>query len=158
MISQTVEYALRAVVSLAHEHGRPCTAAELAEVTKVPSTYLSKVMWGLVRNGLVHSQRGPGGGFILAREPDEITIWDITDAVDPVPRIRSCPLGIKSHSGQLCPLHSRLDQAMAGVEKIFRESRLIDLIGEGEERIVPLCEVQEKAKAAAAVDGNATAK
>ena len=63
MLPKTAEYALRAVVWLAREPGRPASADHLAEHTKVPRRYLHKVLQDLVRAGLVCSQPGPGGGY-----------------------------------------------------------------------------------------------
>ena len=71
MISQTVEYALRAVVYLADQGEAARTTQQIAEATRVPPAYLSKVMQGLSRGKLVHSQRGLHGGFTLAREPKD---------------------------------------------------------------------------------------
>ena len=62
MLSQSVEYALRAVVYLACE-GEPRMTAQVAEATQVPAAYLSKVLQGLSRAGIVRSQRGIGGGM-----------------------------------------------------------------------------------------------
>lgn len=144
MISQTVEYALRAVVTLAHWHDRPRTAAELAEETQVSPMYLSKVMLNLVRAGVVQSQRGRGGGFSLASDPSEITIWDVVQAVDPFQRIRTCPLKLSAHGTNLCPLHRRLDDTMASVEEVFRTSRISDMLADrGSHQ--PLCETHSSA-------------
>ena len=106
MISQTVEYALRAIVTIAQHDGEPCTAQKIAAITKVPAPYLSKMMQGLVRAKLVASKRGLHGGFVLMTSPSELTIWDVVDAVDPFQRIHECPLGIESHEGTLCPVAS----------------------------------------------------
>ena len=57
MISQSVEYALRAVVQLAYHSPNSCTTDEIAKVTQVPSAYLSKVLQGLNKAGIVKSQR-----------------------------------------------------------------------------------------------------
>jgi Rrf2 family protein len=139
MISQTLEYALRAAVSLAYNHGQPRTSEQLGQDTQVPVMYLSKIMQGLVRAGLVNSQRGPGGGFTLAHGPEEITIWDVTEAVDPFHRIRECPLKLATHGKNLCPLHRKLDDAMAAVEDAFRSTPLAEL-ARGSKGIKPLCE------------------
>lgn len=139
MISQTVEYALRAMVTLAQRNPTPCTAQGLAEVTQVPGPYLSKLMRTLVRSALVRSQRGPNGGFVLAKKPTRLTIWDIVESVDPLQRIRECPLGLKSHGRTLCPLHRQLDEAMATVETTFRKVKLADLLGDPDS-VTPLCE------------------
>ncbi|NOY43306.1 MAG: Rrf2 family transcriptional regulator [Planctomycetes bacterium] len=141
MISQTLEYALRAVVTIAQHEGHPCTAKQIAEITQVPAPYLSKLMQRLVRAGVVHSQRGLHGGFVLAEEPCELTIWKVVDAVEPFQRIHECPLGIKSHDSTLCPLHRRLDRAMEMVQELFCSTTIADVLAEPG-AVTPLC--QEK--------------
>jgi Rrf2 family protein len=139
MISQTVEYSLRAAVALAQSGNSPCTAQRLSEITEVPRPYLAKVMQELVRARLVNSRRGLHGGFELAKRPNELTIWDIVEAVEPLQRIRQCPLRIGAHSGGLCPLHRRLDDAMELVERSFRATTLAELLRDAAGRS-PLCE------------------
>jgi Rrf2 family transcriptional regulator, nitric oxide-sensitive transcriptional repressor len=138
MISQTAEYALRAIVFLA-DQGDARTTQEIAAATLVPPSYLSKVMQALSRAEVVRSQRGLHGGFTLARSPDELSVWDVIEAVDPIQRIRTCPLGLKAHGTRLCPLHRRLDDALALVEHAFRESSLGDLLREPS-KSKPLCD------------------
>ncbi len=127
MFTQTVEYALRAVLLLAAKPEVALTAKDAADKTQAPMHYLSKVLQELARAGVVKSQRGPRGGFTLARAPEEISMYDIIEAIDPLPRIKRCPLGIKGHEG-LCPMHKRMDEAMATVEKSFRETTLAELL------------------------------
>jgi Rrf2 family protein len=128
MISQTAEYALRAIVYLAGQKGQPRTTAQIAEVTRVPSGYLAKVMQSLGRSGLVRSRRGLNGGFTLIDDPRELSVLKIVDAVDPIRRYPGCPLGLVEHRRQLCPLHRRLDQAAAAVEQAFAETRVAELL------------------------------
>ncbi len=130
MFSQTVEYALRAVVHLAAESPAARTTEEIAAATRVPKPYLSKVLQGLSRAGLVRSQRGIGGGITLAMAPDELTILEVVNAVEPLGRIRECPLGLASHGVRLCPLHRRLDNALASVEAAFRDTTLAEILSE----------------------------
>ncbi len=130
MISQTLDYALRAVVYLADQGGEPRTVQQIAEVTRVPPAYLAKVMQGLSRAGLAHAQRGLHGGFTLLKEPAKLTIWDVAEAVEPLQRIRECPLGLASHRARLCPLHKRLDDALALIERSFRETTIAEVLAE----------------------------
>lgn len=147
MFSQTVEYALRAVVHLAFEAPDPRTTDQIATATLVPRAYLSKVLQSLTKGGLVHSQRGQGGGMTLTRKPDEMTILEVVNAVEPIQRIRTCPLGISTHGARLCPLHRRVDNALALVEKAFGNTTLAEVLADPS-RSVPLCEFP-KLKAAA---------
>ncbi len=130
MFSQTVEYALRAVVVLAQNPDTPQTAQNIATAAQLPADYLIKVMQALNRAGLVAAQRGKHGGFSLARGANELTIYDIIHAVDPIRRIHTCPLGIKAHGTHLCPLHRKLDAALAMVENSFRNTTLAELLSE----------------------------
>ena len=144
MLSQTVEYALRAVLYLAGQAPSARTTDQIAEATRVPKAYLSKVLQGLVRAGVVHSQRGIGGGMALVKSPGELTILEVVNAVDPVGRIRECPLGLEAHGAHLCPLHRRLDDAMAAVEEAFRASTLAEILAEPSTS-VPLCDFPARA-------------
>jgi Rrf2 family transcriptional regulator, nitric oxide-sensitive transcriptional repressor len=139
MFSQTVEYALRAMVYLAGESPSPRTTDQIAVATRVPKAYLSKVLQALGRAALVRSQRGLGGGMTLMKAPGELTILEVVDAVDPIGRIATCPLGLASHGVNLCPLHRRLDNALASVEDAFRRSTLAEVLAEPTTS-VPLCE------------------
>jgi Rrf2 family protein len=141
VLPKTVEYALRAVVALgASPH---CIAADpLAERTKTPRRYLNTVLQQLVRADVVASQPGPGGGYRLAIDASEITILDVVNAVAPLERIRSCPLGLKSHTS-LCPLHAKLDQAYEATEKALREVTIAQLLN-STSRIKPLVEITLK--------------
>ncbi|MFM8893326.1 MAG: RrF2 family transcriptional regulator [Planctomycetia bacterium] len=138
MLSQTVEYALRAATYLATVSEQSRTVEQIAEVTHVPVAYLSKVLQQLVRAGIVVSRRGAGGGFMLAKAPAKLRILEIVLAVDPIQRITTCPLGLAAHGKRLCPLHRRLDNALAEMEKAFAASTLAEILAEPT-KSVPLC-------------------
>jgi Rrf2 family transcriptional regulator, nitric oxide-sensitive transcriptional repressor len=141
MFSKTVEYALRAVAHLAYEAPNPRTTEQIAEATRVESaTYLSKVLQELARKGVVKSQRGIGGGITLAKPAEKLTILEVVNAVEPIQRIKSCPLGLKSHGIRLCPLHRRIDDALATVEAAFAKTTLAEVLAEPTHS-PPLCEV-----------------
>ncbi|MGI6417508.1 MAG: RrF2 family transcriptional regulator [Thermoguttaceae bacterium] len=127
MLNKTTEYALRAALYLAGNPGRSPSRREIAKATRIPSRYVYKVLQSLVRAGLVRSEVGRGGGYCLARKPDALTLLDIAAATAPVERIRSCPLGLKSHTS-LCPLHRRLDAAYAALEDVLRQFTLGDVL------------------------------
>jgi Rrf2 family transcriptional regulator, nitric oxide-sensitive transcriptional repressor len=92
-----------------------------------------------VKAGIVRSQRGIGGGVTLADDPRQVSILDIVNAVDPIQRIKSCPLELVTHGTKLCPLHRRMDAALAAVEKAFRQTTLAEVLADPS-RIKPLCE------------------
>lgn len=139
MISRSVEYALRAVVYLADQSPDARTTSQVATATKVPPAYLSKVLQMLRRSGVVQSQRGAGGGVSLVKKPDELSILEVVNAVEPIQRIKTCPLGLASHGVRLCPLHKRMDNALSLMEEAFRETTLAEVLAEPSESI-PLCD------------------
>ena len=78
LLSRSGIHAVRALVALAQlPEGEFKGAAALAEKTDAPPNYLGKLLQALAREGLVQSQKGLGGGFRLARDPDDITITDL---------------------------------------------------------------------------------
>ena len=93
---------------------------------------------------MVRSQRGVGGGVSLVKSPDELSILEVVNAVEPIQRIRTCPLGITSHGVRLCPLHRRLDNALAGVEEAFGSTTLAEVLSEPTASS-PLCKVPKNA-------------
>lgn len=131
MFSQTIEYALRAMMHLASlEPGASANSEVIAKATKVPQGYLSKVLRDLVVADLIVSQRGPKGGFSLARGADQISMLDVVNAVDSMQRIHRCPLGNPAHI-KLCPLHQRIDSALDHIEGEFRQTTLAEMLESG---------------------------
>jgi Rrf2 family transcriptional regulator, nitric oxide-sensitive transcriptional repressor len=74
----------------------------------------------------------------LVKSPEELTILEVVNAVEPIGRIRTCPLGLAAHGVHLCPLHRRLDNAMATVEEAFAATTLAEVLAEPTTS-VPLC-------------------
>lgn len=127
MLSQTAEYALRAIVTMAQSEAAGMTAHDIAGASQVPLDYLSKVLNSLARGGIVRAQRGRGGGFTLAFSATEMTVLDVVNAVDPIRRIRSCPLKLAAHATKMCALHRKLDEALALVEQAFASTTMAEL-------------------------------
>jgi len=140
VISQTAEYALRAVIVLGSHPDRPLTAQQIAVRTRVPAGYLCKVLQALGRAGLVEAQRGLGGGYVMSRRLEELSILDVINAVDPLKRIDRCPLGMPAHERRLCSLHEQLDQGIALVESLFGQTTIAQLLAD-QNPSRPLCEV-----------------
>lgn len=81
-LSARVDYALRAAAELAVAGSHPVTAIQLAEAQQIPPKFLENILGQLRRSGVVRSQRGPEGGYWLARPAEEISLADIIRAVD----------------------------------------------------------------------------
>jgi Rrf2 family protein len=137
MISKTAEYALRAIACLSTNQGTAFSADTLAAQSKVPRRYLHRVLQDLVTAEIVRSRPGPGGGYELVIATDQLNILHIVNAVSPIERIRSCPLGIESHLA-LCPLHAELDRAYAATEAAFKSVTFAELMKST--MLGPLCD------------------
>ena len=127
MISSTATYALRAVVFLASRPDGYVSRSEISDATLVPHEYLLKVLNQLDAAEIVQSRRGPGGGYRLRKQADDLTSLEVVLAVGSIPRITACPLGIPEHE-KLCPLHQLLDDAGRLVEEAFAKTTISDLL------------------------------
>jgi Rrf2 family protein len=105
-VSVRADYAVRAVIELAASEGRgPVSAERIAQVQGIPLKFLQNILAELKQEGLVASQRGPSGGFILARDPSLITLGDIIRVTDgPLARVgdyRPDQLNYSGHTAAL---------------------------------------------------------
>ena len=107
MFSQTSEYAIRALTILArHSLDQFVLVGTLAETASLPHHYLSKILQNLVRMQILESRKGSRGGFRLARNPNEITLHEIVNAIENLSQTRRCLLGqIECSDERACPLH-----------------------------------------------------
>ncbi len=144
MLPKTAEYALRAVVWLGRDPDAFQSADQLAEATRVPRRYLHKVLQDLAKAGLVRSQSGPKGGYVLTRPPAEITILDAVNATGGIERIETCPLGLGSHRS-LCPLHEELDKTYAMLEAAFSRVSVAGVLDKPG-AMAPLCAPSARGK------------
>ncbi len=81
-LSARADYALRAAIEIATISDSHVTAEQVARAQQIPVKFLETILTQLRRAGLVRSQRGPDGGFWLARPADQITLADILRAID----------------------------------------------------------------------------
>ncbi|HEY1143179.1 MAG TPA: Rrf2 family transcriptional regulator, partial [Sphingomicrobium sp.] len=83
MLAQKTRYALRSLLFLAEQGSeRPVQLASIASTQRVPPKYLELIMLDLKKAGLVRSIRGPKGGYVLARTPDEISFGEIVRVME----------------------------------------------------------------------------
>ena len=83
MIAQKTRYALRSLLYLAESHGgAPVQLGRIAETQRIPPKYLELIMLDLKRGGLVKSNRGPKGGYKLARTPDQISFGEVVRSME----------------------------------------------------------------------------
>jgi len=112
---------------MAGQPDRFVSRTQISDATFAPHEYLLKVLNQLDAAELVESRRGPGGGYRLRKSAKDMTVLEVVSAVDTIPRITECPLGIVGHQ-RLCPLHQLLDDASRLVEEAFAKARIADLV------------------------------
>lgn len=133
MLSQTAEYALRAVLFLAghEEDGRPVPVDRISEALDLPRNYLSKILHALAKRDVLASTRGPHGGFALATPAEELPLITVIEPFDPIEERRQCLLGRSRCSDRApCPAHARWKEVAEGVASFFRETTVADLLEE----------------------------
>jgi len=79
-----VDYSLKALLMLAdrHQSAQPVRVEEIAAAQAIPENYLRRLLIEMKRGGLVQSQKGPSGGYLLARPPARITMADVIDVIE----------------------------------------------------------------------------
>jgi len=124
--SKPCEYAIRALSHLAANSGATARADEIARAEGVPLPILAKILQELVRKGLLESQRGPGGGFRMARRPELITLRDVVAAIDGLDQFLECAVGLERCSDDSpCPLHDQWKPVRARLME-FLETTTLD--------------------------------
>jgi Rrf2 family transcriptional regulator, iron-sulfur cluster assembly transcription factor len=107
ILSQTAEYALRAMAYLAIlPEGTAVRARDVSDFAGIPTPYASKVLRRMVEKGLLCAQKGHGGGFRLSRPPEAIRFLDVLEAADDSLETQRCAFGWEKCSGaRPCLLH-----------------------------------------------------
>jgi Rrf2 family protein len=132
ILSQTAEYALRAVVHLArYGTDGPIQATDLAEATGVPENYLRKILHELVRSGVLRSTRGKRGGFQLGVPPDQLSLLAIVGRFDGITERRRCLLGRQECSdAHPCPMHDRWKSTSEQIARFFGSTTVADVVSD----------------------------
>jgi len=136
MFSITSEYALRALVALAGTGaGTTMQARELASETKVPESYLYKILSTLRRLGVLEGSRGIRGGYSLARPAETIRLIDVVSQFEVVPPADQCLLGREGGCDDEDPCSAHDDwQRVRKVYEEFLTSRTIADLARGPRR------------------------
>jgi Rrf2 family protein len=138
MFSTKAEYGVRVMVDLARRGGaEPVALAEIAEAEGLPLAYLEHLVARLRRAGLVESRRGAHGGYLLAREPAEITMAEVVEALEgriaPIECISSSPDGTircvrESDPAHICTTKVLWTRVRTAIVQTLQETTLAELI------------------------------
>ncbi|MFB3893676.1 MAG: Rrf2 family transcriptional regulator [Phycisphaerae bacterium] len=130
-ISQKCQYAVRALLELAKQHGRAVLQTdEIAARQAIPPRFLGNILNELRAAGLVAARRGPRGGFLLACDPRELTVGRVIRLIDgPLDPVRC----VKGPEQADCPLKDRCslvrlwDDAKSAVEAVYDGATFAEL-------------------------------
>ncbi|HUI87775.1 MAG TPA: Rrf2 family transcriptional regulator [Anaerolineales bacterium] len=129
-ITRQADYAVRAVLYLAHQdNAERAATSTIAEEQRIPPSFLAKIISQLSIAGLLHTSRGARGGVTLAREPRDITLLEVVEAIDGPIQLNECAGEEgKCTFGDECPLHSVWCEAQSELVKRLKATNFADLI------------------------------
>ena len=126
-MSQGVEWAIHCAVALSYiDRGRKGSRQRLAEYYGLPEAYLAKHLKSLVRAGVLDASTGPGGGFRLARDPEEISVLDIVEAIEGDQPAFVCTeirqQGVCATPKEVCVRACPVAKAMHSADRVWRDT------------------------------------
>jgi len=132
MVSQKCQYAIRAIFELAKRHGQgPVKISDIAEAQAIPLRFLEIILNQLKHVGFVQSKRGAEGGYLLARQPDRVTIGEIIVCIEGPQVPVAC---MTDRAERVCPLHGKCvfiglwTRAAQAVSDIYDRTSFQDLV------------------------------
>ncbi|MCL4691841.1 MAG: Rrf2 family transcriptional regulator [Candidatus Hydrogenedentes bacterium] len=130
LYSKGCEYTFRALVHAATEDGKGrFQAKDVCEKAGIPEPYTRKVFQSLVQGGLLIAARGPGGGYVLAEKPSDISLLRVIRAVDGEETFDACVMGLPQCDGKHpCPLHEVWAGAKERLLERLEKNTLQDLL------------------------------
>jgi Rrf2 family protein len=119
MLSQKARYALHSLIVLAnHSKDEPMMIADIAEEARVPRKFLEQILLDLKRRGIVRSLRGRAGGYLLGREPKDISFADIIRTIDGPLALSPCVSATAYHRCEDCD-----DEKTCAIRKVLLAAR-----------------------------------
>lgn len=131
-VSAKADYAVRAAVELAAAHGQgPLKGERVAEAQSIPLNFLENILSDMRQAGLVRSQRGPEGGYWLARDPATVTVADIMRAVEgPLAAVRGERPEALHYAGAAQSLQRVWIALRTNLRGVLEEVTLADIAGD----------------------------
>jgi Rrf2 family protein len=128
LVTRETDYAVRCVLYLARDENQVTSVDEVARRMRIPRSFLAKIIQRLVRVGVVESIRGRNGGFKIAKKPSDISLLDITEAIQGPAYINFC--AVNSRKCRICstclvhPIWIELQKALDGTLRAQTIDRL----------------------------------
>lgn len=130
VITRATEYAVRTVIFLAQQPKDDIVLKkDICRTQEVTPAFLTKILQPLIKAGIVSSQRGVGGGFLLAKDPSEITMLDILQAEEGKLKLNHCLVDSTVCSRDAyCSAHEVWDEAQRQMAKVLQDKSIADLV------------------------------
>ncbi len=139
MLSQSVGYSAVALGIIAEAKDKPMLVKEIAQLGNIPGPYLAKLIHILGRKGIVETQRGIGGGVLLKKDPNKISLYDLCKCFDDPVLGERCMLGNAECSDErACPLHKFWTSQRSKEIKFLQKTTIKDLAAFERREIVRL--------------------
>lgn len=136
-------YAVTALLDLAlHQHGGPISLADISGRQGISLSYLEQLFSRLRRDRLVKSVRGPGGGYLLAKTPAEISVANVVDSVSETIDATRCGGMAKCQDGETCLTHHLWSDLSRQIHHFLDDISLADLVDRKD--IQQVCERQDR--------------
>ena len=128
-LSKKADYGLIALKHLALHSEESVSAREIASEYRIPAELLAKILQRLARKGLLLSQQGTHGGYVLARDPSRISIVDVIEALDGPIGITPCERGSSCDQLERCSVRNPLMAVRAKMVRILGDTSIYELAG-----------------------------
>lgn len=128
-LSKKADYGLIALKHLAQHTEESVSAREIASEYRIPAELLAKIMQRLARKGLVVSQHGTHGGYVLGRDPSRISIVDVIEALDGPIGITPCERGSSCEQMERCSVKDPLNAVRAKMVRVLGDTSIYELAG-----------------------------
>ena len=128
-LSKKADYGLIALKHLARHSDVSVSAREIASEYRIPAELLAKVLQRLARKGLLVSQQGTRGGYVLARDPSKISIVDVIEAIDGPIGITPCERGSSCEQLEKCSVRDPLMAVRVKVVRVLNDTSIYELAG-----------------------------
>lgn len=137
--SKPCMHGLRAMIHIATcQSETPVRGEDIARDAGLPQPFLSKILKTLASKGILHSVRGPGGGFRLARPANEVTLLDVVEAIDGTTQFDGCALGWKACADEdPCPLHNSWKQIRTDLKAYLARTTVAELANHEASHLLP---------------------
>jgi len=126
-LSKRSDYGLIALRHLARHSDESVSARQIAARYHIPAELMAKVLQKLVRKGLLVSQQGTNGGYVLARDPASISIVEVVEALEGPIAITPCERGSDCQQMQLCSVKDPLLKIKAKVVRVLGDTSIYEL-------------------------------